>query len=67
MNLLLFFKSNEIVQYVLLDKQKTVTTMWYSEQYLLVPCVFAFFPHVKIKMKEKRFFRDENLLMVWYN
>lgn len=98
-----------IVERVILDTQMTVTTNWYTEQYLseviespkslgpnsrmassffhrdflttirlksleqfpynsnIGSCTFALFPHVKLKMKERQFFSDEDLLRAWEN
>ncbi|KAF2886861.1 hypothetical protein ILUMI_19311 [Ignelater luminosus] len=66
-----FFKSSEIVKRVVLDTQKTVTAKWYTEQCLpkVIQSIndFALFPHVKMKLKGKRFSSDEDLLQAWDN
>lgn len=59
---------SEIVQRVVLDTQKIVTVkLRKALDRDLPPCDFVLFPRMKIKMKNYRLSRDEDLLKAWKN
>lgn len=47
--IVVFFKSSGVVELIILDKQKTVTTKWYIEQYL--PKVIKFLKNLRPKSR----------------